>query len=82
MALNGALYAADKSDRIATIKMQMRDERATATIWSYAAMKAVAVAVTPVPALDVLGAAPSTSRWSSRWPTSTAFRSPGSTPGS
>ena len=55
VALNGALYAADKSDRIATIKMQMRDERATATIWSYAAMKAVAVAVTPVPALDVLG---------------------------
>ena len=56
MALNGALYAADKSDRIATIEMQMRDERATATIWSYAAMKAVAVAVTPLPAIDVLGA--------------------------
>jgi len=57
VALNGALYAADKSDRIATIKMRMRDERATATIWSYAAMKAIAVAVTPVPALDVLGGA-------------------------
>jgi small GTP-binding protein len=55
VALNGALYAADKSDRITTIKMQMRDERATATIWSYAAMKAVAVAITPVPVADVLG---------------------------
>ncbi len=55
VALNGALYAADKSDRIAAIKMHMRDERATATIWSYAAMKAVAVAVTPLPAIDVFG---------------------------
>jgi hypothetical protein len=54
--LNGALYAADKSDRIAAIKMRMRDERATATIWSYAAAKALGVAVTPVPALDVIGA--------------------------
>jgi small GTP-binding protein len=55
VALNAALYAADKSDRIATMKVRMRDERATQIIWSYAAMKSIAVAVTPVPVLDVLG---------------------------
>ena len=55
LALNAAMYAADKSDRIATLKVRMRDERATAMIWSYAAMKSVAVALTPLPAADVLG---------------------------
>jgi GTPase len=55
VALNGAMYAADRSDRIATMKLRMRDEQATAIIWSYAAMKSVAVALTPLPALDVLG---------------------------
>ena len=33
----------------------MRDEQATAIIWSYAAMKSIAVALTPLPAADVLG---------------------------
>jgi small GTP-binding protein len=56
LALNAAMYAADKSDRIAALKMRMRDERATAVIWSYAAMKSVAVAVTPFPIADVFGA--------------------------
>jgi uncharacterized protein (DUF697 family) len=49
------MYAADRSDRIATARLTMRDERATSIIWSYAAMKSVAVALTPVPAADVLG---------------------------
>jgi GTPase len=55
LALNAALYAADKSDRIAALKVRMRDERATTMIWSYAAMKSIAVALTPLPAADVLG---------------------------
>ena len=55
VALNAAMYAADKSDRIAALKVRMRDERATAIIWSYAAMKSVGVALTPVMAADVLG---------------------------
>lgn len=55
VALNAAMYAADKSDRIAAIKIRMRDEQATAIIWSYAAMKSIGVALTPVPVADVLG---------------------------
>ncbi|MGD9723082.1 MAG: YcjF family protein [Pirellulales bacterium] len=55
LALNAAMYAADRSDRIATLKVRMRDERANAVIWSYAAMKSIGVALTPVPAADVLG---------------------------
>lgn len=55
LALNAAMYAADKSDRMAALRVQMRSERAVATIWGYAVTKAVAVAVNPVPAADVLG---------------------------
>ena len=55
LALNAAMYAADRSDRISAMKIKMRDERATATIWSYAAMKAVGVAISP-PIADMLGA--------------------------
>jgi small GTP-binding protein len=55
VALNAAMYAADKTDRIAALRVQMREERANAVIWSYAAMKSIAVAVTPLPVADVLG---------------------------
>jgi hypothetical protein len=55
LALNGALYAADKSDRVAAIRVRMREERAAATVWSCAVMKALAVAINPLPAADVLG---------------------------
>jgi small GTP-binding protein len=55
LALNAAMYAADRSDRIAALKVRMRDERANAIIWSYAAMKSIGVALTPLPAVDVLG---------------------------
>ena len=50
VALNAAMYAADKSDRIAALKVRMRDERATTIIWSYAVMKSVGVALTFTPA--------------------------------
>ncbi len=55
LALNAALYAADKSDRIAALRVRMREDRAAATIWSYAAIKSVAVAANPIPAADILG---------------------------
>jgi small GTP-binding protein len=55
VALNAVMYAADRSDRIAVLKVRMRDEQATKIIWSYAAMKAIGVALNPVPAADVLG---------------------------
>ncbi len=55
LALNAAMYAADKSDRIASLRVQLRGKRANQTIWSYAAIKAVAVALNPFPVADVLG---------------------------
>ncbi len=56
LALNAAMYAADRSDRIAAVKMRLRDERATTVIWSFAVMKAVGVAMTLAPVADVVGA--------------------------
>jgi small GTP-binding protein len=55
VALNAAMYAADKSDRMGALRVRMRNERATATIWSYAVMKSLAVALNPSPVLDVVG---------------------------
>lgn len=55
VALNAAMYAADKTDRIAKLRIELRDKRATQTIWSFAAVKAIAVAVNPIPIADVLG---------------------------
>ncbi len=55
LALNAAMYAADKSDRIATLRVQLREKRATQVIWSYAVVKSTAVALNPLPAVDTLG---------------------------
>ena len=55
LALNAAMYAADKSDRIAALRVELRSTLATKTIWSYASVKAVAVAVNSVPIADVVG---------------------------
>ncbi len=55
VALNGAMYAADKSDRIATLRVQLREKRATQTIWSFASVKAVAVGLNVAPVFDALG---------------------------
>lgn len=54
-ALNGAMYAADKSDRIAALRVQLRERQALQVIWGYAAIKAIAVALNPIPVVDVLG---------------------------
>ncbi len=54
LALNGALYAADKSDRIAALPVQFRDENANQTIWSFAALKSITVALTPIPVADIV----------------------------
>ena len=48
VALNAAMYAADKSDRMGALRVRMRNEKATATIWSFAVMKALGVALEPV----------------------------------
>ncbi len=55
LALSAAMYAADKSDRMAATRVRLREGRAQTMIWSYAVIKSVAVAVNPVPAADVLG---------------------------
>jgi len=55
IALNAAMYAADKSDRMGALRVRMRNEKATTTIWSFAVTKALGVALTPYPVADVLG---------------------------
>ncbi len=54
IALNAAMFAADKSDRMAALRVKMREDRAAKTIWGYSVSKALAVALSP-PAVDVLG---------------------------
>lgn len=55
LALNAAMYAADKSDRIAAVRVQVRDRQANQLISSFAAIKSAAVALNPYPVADVLG---------------------------
>lgn len=55
LALNAAMFAADKSDRIASLRVQLRERKANQTIMSYAAIKAAAVAFNPIAIADVLG---------------------------
>lgn len=55
IALNAAMYAADKTDRIARLRIELRENQANQTIWSFAAAKALAVALNPMPVLDILG---------------------------
>lgn len=55
VALNAAMYAADKSDRISTLRIKMRSRRAEQVVWTLASTKAVVVAVNPLPAVDIVG---------------------------
>lgn len=55
LALNAAMYAADNSDRIASLRIKLREKEAMATIWSYAVIKAVVVGLTPLTFFDVVG---------------------------
>lgn len=55
VALNASMFAADRSDRVGALRVQMRSDRANSIIWSYAAVKSLAVAVNHFPVLDVLG---------------------------
>ena len=52
LALNAAMYAADKSDRIAAVRVLMRNESANTIIWRYAGLKGVGVALNPIPIVD------------------------------
>lgn len=55
IALNAALYAADKTDRIASLRVALREKHANKLIMTYATIKAVAVAANPIAVADVLG---------------------------
>lgn len=55
IALNAAMYAADKSDRISAMRVELRNKRADQVIWSMAATKAVVVAANPLPFVDMIG---------------------------
>jgi hypothetical protein len=55
VALNAAIFAADKSDRMAALRVRFREEEAAAAIWTFAVTKAMAVALNPVGAVDVIG---------------------------
>lgn len=55
IALNAAMYAADKSDKIAALRVAMRNRQADQVIWTMAATKAMVVALNVVPVLDVVG---------------------------
>ncbi len=55
IALNAAMYAADKSDRISALRVEMRNRQAEQVIWTMAGTKALVVALNPLPVVDVLG---------------------------
>ncbi|QDT70447.1 GTPase Era [Planctomycetes bacterium MalM25] len=55
VALNAAMYAADRSDRVAALRVRMRSNRADQVVWSYAGAKALAVAMNPWAVADVAG---------------------------
>lgn len=57
LALNAAMYAADKTDRVAAVRVRLRNEAANRIIWRYAVVKALAVAGNPIPVADTAGGA-------------------------
>ena len=55
VALNASMFAADRSDRVAALRVQMRSKRADRVVWSFAVTKAIAVAMNPWAVADVAG---------------------------
>ncbi|QEG33358.1 YcjF family protein [Bythopirellula goksoeyrii] len=55
IALNAAMFAADKGDRMGALRIKLREAEASKVIWSFAVTKSLAVALNPVPAVDILG---------------------------
>lgn len=55
IALNAAMYAADKSDRINSTRIRLRKARGDQVVWGMALTKATVVALNPVPGVDVAG---------------------------
>jgi hypothetical protein len=55
VALNAALFACDVNDKIVNAKIEVQKDAAENAIWKYALSKAAAVALNPVPAVDLAG---------------------------
>ncbi|TWT46450.1 YcjF family protein [Botrimarina hoheduenensis] len=55
VALNAAMYAADRSDRVAALRVRMRTKKADRVVWGYAVTKSLAVAMNPWAVADVAG---------------------------
>ena len=55
VALSASMYAADRTDRVAALRVRMRSGRAERVVWTYAVAKALAVAWNPSPVFDVAG---------------------------
>ncbi|MCA9238438.1 MAG: GTP-binding protein, partial [Planctomycetales bacterium] len=55
LALNAAMFAADKTDRMHALRVRLRETEANRVIWSFAVTKSLAVAINPVAVADVLG---------------------------
>lgn len=54
IALNAAMYAADKSDKVSVLRVQMRNRQADQVIWTMAGTKAMVVALNPLVFVDVI----------------------------
>jgi len=55
IALSASMYAADRSDRVAALRVRMRNDKASKIIWTFAGTKATAVALNPFWISDVAG---------------------------
>lgn len=55
VALSASMYAADRTDRVAALRVRMRSGRAERVVWTYAVAKALAVSWNPSPVFDVAG---------------------------
>lgn len=57
VALNTLLYAGDVNEQLVDRKMQIRDKSANRLIWNAVMTKAVAIALNPITAVDILSGA-------------------------
>jgi small GTP-binding protein len=57
VALNTLLYAGDVNEQLVERKMQIRDKSANRLIWNAVMTKAVAIALNPITAVDILSGA-------------------------
>lgn len=55
VALSASMYAADRTDRVAALRVRLRSDKASRIVWTYAVAKSAAVALNPAGLVDVAG---------------------------